>query len=140
MRIYVIEILRSFVPTLPADTFSFTGLFEMIFGQGKRAPGFAFCQHLVVGRIRCGRRLFEWRSVDQYARYGCLGCAGVLRTFICLGNRSGNMTQHRGVFWMLLLSLAVNLLIIGGFAGLAIANKAIATAAVCCEQWFRYAI
>ncbi|PHR60825.1 MAG: hypothetical protein COA47_06345 [Robiginitomaculum sp.] len=33
------------------------------------------------------------------------------------------MTQHRGVFWMLLFSLALNLLIVGGFAGLAIAKK-----------------
>ncbi len=33
------------------------------------------------------------------------------------------MTQHRGVFWMLLLSLAINLLIIGGFTGLVIAKK-----------------
>ncbi|PHR60826.1 MAG: hypothetical protein COA47_06350 [Robiginitomaculum sp.] len=42
------NILRSFVSKVPTDTFSFTGLFAMIFGQGKHAMGFAFASILLL--------------------------------------------------------------------------------------------
>ncbi len=42
------KILRSFVPSIATDTFSIAGLFEIIFGRGKHARGFAFVSVLLL--------------------------------------------------------------------------------------------